>query len=588
MWEKFSLRLKVAGAFLLAAFPSLLTKHPAVAEMGSIDKGDSRSELNTVKKKTRQNNTVMKPNFMMPKNCTFSMLFRFGLLLLFAFSAVVGPQSSAWAGAADTRSRVQTKEGFIEGLRKNDSQVFLGIPYAAPPTGERRWQPPHDVERWTDTRSAKAFCPACPQPVLDYMIPTDQPPEEDCLCLNISAPIGAADLPVLVMIHGGGFVSGSGEYIFALAPLLNAEDVILVTFNYRLGSLGFFAHPELEAEQGVNFALMDMIAALRWIKRNIAAFGGDPKKVTALGVSAGAMSVELLMSSPAAAGLISGGIAQSGYGAWPRQPRTGDVAPLANAPSAESMALELGSQVTGKPADKVTREDLYAVTPEQWSNTVRGFHLPIVDGISLLEETAILFALGKQHPIPFISGGTSFDGSVFGISGVSGEDLLDMTDGRVERMRELWVKDFAVSEDLGMQRFFGDLRYVYSALNMTRSMEKVGRPGYLYMFEYVPPDQRDKVPGAAHAADAETMWTKFNLPIAEAMRAYWINFVKTGNPNGEGLTPWPQAAESDSTRWIAFGDAVVQKDDIHAEKMAFIDNLWRARVAPLLAPQPSK
>ena len=116
---------------------------------------------------------------------------------------------------------------------------------------------------------------------------------------------------------------------------------------------------------------------------------------------------------------------------------------------------------------------------------------------------------------------------------------------------------------------------------------QVGRPGYLYMFEYVPPDQRDRVPGAEHAADAETMWGELDLPIAAAMRAYWINFVKTGDPNSEGLAPWPQAAGPDSTRWLIFADDVVQKDDIQARKMAFIDELWRARVAPLIAPRSS-
>lgn len=512
-------------------------------------------------------------------------------LLIVSLLALLSISLNAWGSDTESQKnpRVETQEGVLEGRYINGAKAFTGIPYAAPPIKQRRWQPPQDIEPWTGLRPAKTFSPACPQPTaFDYMIPTYQAPSEDCLTLNVSAPVGAKDLPVLVMIHGGGFVSGSGEYLFALAPIINSEQVILVTLNYRLASLGFFAHPALDTQQGANFGLMDMIAALGWINRNIAAFGGDPQKVTTVGVSAGAMAVELLMSSPSAKGLIAGGIAQSGYGTWPRQPRTANLPPLTNAPSAESIALDIGSLVTGKPADQVTREDLYAMTAEQWAESVTGFHLPVVDGISLAEETAILFNLGKQHPIPFISGGTSFDGSVFNISGVSRESLLSMTDGQIERMYKLWADDFAVSEDQGLARFFGDLRYVYAALNMTRSMEEVKQPSYLYMFDYVPPELKDKIPGAAHAADQELMWTKFDLPIAAAMRSYWLNFVKTGNPNGEGLTKWPQANGTDRARWMVFTEDSVQKDDIHNEKMVFIDELWQARVAPLLAAQSSK
>lgn len=300
---------------------------------------------------------------------------------------------------------------------------------------------------------------------------------------------------MLFMIHGGGFVSGSGEYIFQTAPFLNAEDVILVTLNYRLGPLGFFAHPLLDGELGVNYGLLDQIAALRWVRRNIAAFGGDPERVTILGVSAGAMSVNMLMVAPGSAGLIAGGIAQSGYGTWPRTPRTRDVRAIGEVPSAEYLALELAARVVGKPAEEVTREDLYAATAKQWGKSVQAFHSPIVDGISLPEESGILFARGEQHPVPFISGGTSYDGSVLGISGTTREDLLEMTEGQEARMRELWHDDFAVSEEQGFSRFFGDLRYVYAAWNLTRNMTTVKRPGYLYMFEYVPPETRGQVPG---------------------------------------------------------------------------------------------
>lgn len=532
---------------------------------------------------------MLQNNLQTPDNNKLAVLFRLALSSFFIAITTLSPPAHVRAETTEkppnATALVQTNEGTLEGNGTQGSQVFLGIPYAAPPTGERRWQPPMVSKHWSGVRHAKEFGAACPQPLRFGLIPNHRPQQEDCLTLNVAAPIGAKKLPVMVIIHGGGMIAGSGEYNFALAPMLNAEGIVLVTINYRLGSLGFFAHPQLDGSQGVNFGLMDMLASLRWINRNIAAFGGDPKQVTITGVSAGAMAVNMLMANPASADLIAGGIAQSGYGTWPLQPRTEHVTPLKNAPSAESIALQLASQATGKPSHKLKRKDLYAVTAAQWTSTVRGFHLPIIDGISQIEESGVLFALGKQHPVPFISGGTSFDGSVLGLSGISREDLLAITQGQSDRMRQLWAEDFAVSDDQGFGRFFGDLRYVYAAQNMTRSMEQVGRPAYLYMFEYVAPEQRGQVPGAAHAADQETMWTQYNLPIAATMRNYWINFVKTGNPNGKELPSWPAVTDSKSAVWMVFGDKATQKENIHVEKMAFIDELWRARVAPLLAPR---
>ena len=299
------------------------------------------------------------------------------------------------------------------------------------------------------------------------------------------------------------------------------------------------------------------------------------------------MSVDSLMITPKSEGLIAGAIAQSGYGTWPRQPRTPGVGPIAGAPSAEEMGLALAGRAAGKPAAEVTRADLYALTPGQLVESVSGFHIPIVDGISLPEESGILFALGRQHAVPYISGGTSYDGSIFSISGTTQEDVIAMTAGRADRMRALWAADFAVSDELGISRFFGDLRYVYAGWNMTRSMQRVDRPAFLYLFDYVPPEQRDSVPGATHGSDFDTMWGQPDLPIAATMRNYWINFVKTGDPNGEGLVPWPTSFGDDSRRWLVFGDGVEQMDDLRASKMDFIDALWKERVGAMIGNETS-
>ena len=248
------------------------------------------------------------------------------------------------------------------------------------------------------------------------------------------------------------------------------------------------------------------------------------------------------------------------------------------------MALELGSEVTGKPPTEVTLEDLYAVPAERWAESVRGFHVPIVDGLSLPEETAILFARGEQHPVPFMSGGTSYDGSVLGISGVDTKTLVEITNGQEDRLKALWAEDFMVSEDQGFSRFFGDARYLYAALNLTQAMQTVNQPGYLYFFDYVPPEKRGQVPGAEHGSAGEVMWTQMNLPVAQAMRRYWIDFVKTGNPNGGGRVFWPPAADSDEPQWIVFGEGVDQRGGLMSEKMAFIDGLWKQRTESFRPP----
>ncbi len=504
-------------------------------------------------------------------------------VLLVPVFAATGVQGAETIG--QSVPRVETAQGSLEGVWVDASKVYRGIPYAKPPVEDLRWQPPQPVDGWSGVRPAKTFGPACPQPArFRYMIPSDQPPSEDCLTINVSAPAGAEDQPVWGMIHGGGFASGSGEYLLALGPLLNAEGIVFVSFNYRLSTLGFFAHPKLAGEQGVNYGLMDMWAALEWVRENIAAFGGDPERVTISGISAGGMAVDMLMVTPESANLINGGISQSGYGTWFRQPRTGKVTPLDGAPSAEAMALELAGEVTGKPPEEVTLGDLYAVPAERWAESVRGFHVPIVDGLSLPEESAILFARGKQHPVPFMSGGTSFDGSVLGISGVDAETLVEITKGQEARLKALWAEDFAVSEDQGFSRFFGDARYLYAALNLTQAMQTVKRPGYLYFFDYVLPEKRGQVPGAEHGSAGEIMWTQMDLPIAQAMRGYWIDFVKTGNPNGGGRVFWPPAAGSDEPQWIVFGEQVDQRGGLMAEKMEFVDGLWQKRTESLRSP----
>ena len=243
-------------------------------------------------------------------------------------------------GAEQVVRAAEAPLGAYEGTVENGVNAFRGIPYAMPPTGQRRWQPPQSVRKHEGVRQALDFGPACPQAGVD------RPTDEDCLTLNIWTPaVDDNARPVMVWIHGGGFRAGAGD---VPGELFAARDVVFVSINYRLGPLGFFSHPAI-GSRVANYGLLDMVMALEWVRENIAAFGGDPGRVTIFGLSAGGMAVSLLLVSEAAAGLFRGAIAQSGYGTWalPRTAHAPTPAPLGmdlnRAASAESLALEWSS-----------------------------------------------------------------------------------------------------------------------------------------------------------------------------------------------------------------------------------------------------
>ncbi len=473
----------------------------------------------------------------------------------------------------DSRPKVRTAYGEVIGLIEDQSKHFRGIPYAQPPVGTLRWQPPREPEAWTQPRDATQFGPNCPQKS------EIENTREDCLTLNVSTPIYAqADekLPVLVWIHGGGLVAGSGSSSYTQGRLWNKEGIILVTINYRLGALGFFAHKALDSSHGANYGLMDMVAALKWVKGNIANFGGDPGRITIMGASAGGMAVQLLMVTPEASGLFNGGIAESGYGTWPK-PRTKPAPPLAGSPSAEEIANTIVKRILGRDAESVTLEQLQQITPEQWVNSINGFHLPIVDGITLPEESAVLFSRGRQHPVTFISGGTSFDGSVFPYSGLSQEDVMSYFRDDLDEISKLYDLHDPEQKALGIKKLFGDMRYLIAARYMTQHMAKVQRPGYLYMFDYLPSEKRDALPGAPHVSEIDLLFNQDTNHAANLMRQYWINFIKTGNPNGPDLLGWPAYDEKDG-KWMVFRDEPVSKSNVRKDKLDVLEELYLKRV----------
>lgn len=499
-----------------------------------------------------------------------------------------------------------TAQGAVAGVRvtatdntgtvQHGMVAFKGIPYAAPPVGARRWKPPAPAPAREGVFAAAAFGPACVQ-ARDV-----GPVSESCLTLNVWTPgVDAAARPVMVWIHGGGFRAGSGNVNgeslvreSIAAPLGNGSDaappaggIVLVSINYRLGPLGFFAHSALDGRDGANFGLQDMIFALRWIQDNIASFGGDPQCVTIFGVSAGGMAVNLLLASEQAAGLFHGAIAQSGYGAW-ALPRTADApkpAPLGMglgaAPEAEAMGMALAAKAAGNAGSAAALRSLDAM---DLARAVEGFHLPIVDGVTLREEPALLALQGGLAQVPLVTGGNSFEGSVMPFSGISQTQYQGWWKGDLDAARAAWQEDFRAAEALGVSRMFGDERYLLSASLMARGQEQASLPAWLYYIDYPQPAPgMAHSPGAPHGFDARLLFGAHELDdpllgkLARRMRGYWLDFARTGNPNGSSQLHWPTHAGS---QWMAFG----AKDEVRAgvigERLGILTQRYAKRVVP--------
>ena len=415
---------------------------------------------------------------------------------------------------------VKTKQGAVEGLHSEDGKtvIFRGVPYAQPPVGDLRFLRPKEHEPWNGVLPCKELSARCPQADLtqmgfyakefyDDMVP---PCNEDCLYLNIWTPRDASPdsrLPVLFWIHGGAFLHGCGSEKEFDGEGFSRKGVILVTINYRVNVFGFFAHPELESEnpEGVsgNYGILDPLFALKWVRENIAAFGGDPEKITLAGQSAGCMSVQTLISSPLSKGMMRGAILQSGGGiramgetagkekAWEISKRLMDY-----------LKVETVAQLREVPADKLV-EAAYAVNGEGLGWT------PHRDGWLLPGSTDELAETGKIHDINYMIGCTGDD-------------------------------------------FGGDPRLKESCARWCENQLKLGRtPSYLYLFDRKLPGDNA---GSFHSSELwyvfETYprcwrpWEEHDIALSQQMSAYWANFVTTGDPGGENRPVWkPYTAE---------------------------------------------
>ncbi|HWA63072.1 MAG TPA: carboxylesterase family protein [Caulobacteraceae bacterium] len=449
----------------------------------------------------------------------------------------------AGVAMADERPVARTTSGPVAGAATADGAVFKGIPYAAPPVGPLRWKPPTKPAAWTAPRDASQFGAICPQPQRPDRVAAagaGGPQSEDCLFLNVWTPKHARKAPVMVWIHGGGFRFGSGSGPIYDGAAFARDGVVLVTLNYRLGALGWFAHPALSrtaapGEPLGNYGLMDQIAALKWVQANIAAFGGDPANVTVFGESAGGRSVLSLLTTPAARGLFAKAIVESG-GGW----EVGK--PLA---SAEQAGADVATHAGLAGAD-ATAEQLRALPVDKLLDTplTLGGSGPFEDGRLVTQSVTQAFAAGKFAPVPLIIGSNSYEASLMRTFRIPPEmAVARMKPGQKAAYASLGSDDAIAAAAFTDTVMAGPARWVAGKV--------AGKaPAYLYEFSYVPSLRRSSAPGAQHGLEipfvfdtAGALFGGFasadDLSMARLMHACWIAFAKTGRPACDTGEAWP-------------------------------------------------
>jgi para-nitrobenzyl esterase len=473
-------------------------------------------------------------------------------------AAAIAALSFAAVAAAAPAAEVRTKAGVVAGSVSDGVLSWKGVPYARPPVGELRWKAPVAAAPWTGVRQATAYANDCmQQPFPSDAAPLGTAPAEDCLYVNVWAPEKrSGPLPVMFWIHGGGFVNGGSSPAVYDGSAFARRGVVLVSLNYRLGRFGFFAHPALTKEQeGAplgNYGYLDQIAALQWVRDNVAAFGGDPGNVTIFGESAGGGSVHALMTTPLARGLFHKAIVESGGG------RAGGIITPRDLKEAEAAGLALGRLVG------VTGEDqaaLAALRKLPASELVRGLDMmtmgrqrdtyagPMLDGKIVVEEAEHAFRAGRQAKVPYVVGANGLE---FGMMPMPPA----MVDGMLSRFgadKDAVVAAYDPDGKGGLPQVGAGVMSDSAMVEPARLLARLAsahQPTWLYRFSYVASSLRGEVKGAYHATEIpfvfETVRAKYgdattpeDEKLAAAANAYWTDFAKTGDPNGGGRPKWP-------------------------------------------------
>ena len=547
---------------------------------------------------------------------------RIGLLLFLGGVLFVVARPSAMIP-----DQVRIETGALSGVASAAQptvRVFKGIPYAAPPLGENRWRAPQPAAKWDGVRNANAFGAPCAagaafggrggggarggargaapgQPPASAEPPREPARSEDCLYLNVwtSATSANDKRPVMLWIYGGGFTGGSGGMTWYDGENLAAKGPVIVTINYRLGSLGFFAHPDLAKEAGHagsgNYGMMDAIAALQWVKRNIAAFGGDPNKVTVAGESAGAIMVGALVGSPQAKGLFTRAIAESGgwMGLTQTRMRLSADAEAAGVKAVDALGVKTMAELRAKPMDQLTGLQSAGL---------------VVDGYVIPEDTSLTFQAGKQNAVDVLTGSNK-DEANFGICGPTAGLV-----GRGGPGGGLTLDVFKSAADKKYGDMAGEYQRLYPATtddaarhaaheacadeitwNMRQwavAQEKKGKKAYTYFFTRVQtvcagplvngacPSSQPSPAGATHTAEisfawnnpkgqANQMWNDVDIKLADQMSSYWVNFIMKGDPNGNGLAKWSEFKDLSKSTVMVFGDTPQVEPAAPSAKLQF-------------------
>jgi para-nitrobenzyl esterase len=487
-------------------------------------------------------------------------------------------------------------------------RVFKGIPYAAPPVGDLRWKPPQPVQPWSGVRAVSEWGPRCIQSSrLGDLDPLNKRMDEDCLYLNVwtpatSTPTAGKALPVMVWIHGGSNLNGAGSQPEFDGSRLATKGVVVVTLNYRLDVFGFLAHPELTKESGTgasgNYGLLDQIAALKWVQRNIGAFGGDPARVTLFGESAGAFDVSLLMASPLTKGLFVRAIGESGgslttitaFGPRPLQTGEQDGVKFADALGARSIA-----ELRAKPAQ--------AILDAAIKNPIT-YAFGVVDGYVVPEHPSIIYAQGRQNDVPLLVGFNADEGSLFEAriklppnAPPYADRIRAQFKDQADAVLKLYPPGTPQEEKASATALWGDEIIAYGSWAWAERTAASGKsPVYRYRFTRRPPSAPElslyplTAPGVYHFAEvlyvfdnlhvmSDWSWHEADRKLADAMASYWTNFAKTGDPNGGDLPQWLPYKAGGGSQVMELGASIGLRPEQDRARYEFFDAFYRKSAA---------
>jgi para-nitrobenzyl esterase len=497
--------------------------------------------------------------------------------------------------------KVKTDKGDVEGAYTADHQIiaFKGIPYAAPPVGDLRWQPPQPAEKWKRTLSAKDFGSHCMQSdSYDDMVFHDPGPSEDCLTLNVWAPAKAkrGSLPVMVWIYGGGFLAGSTSENRQDGQFLAHRNVIIVSMNYRLGIFGFFVHPELTTESpnhaSGNYGLLDQTAALKWVNANIANFGGDPSNVTIFGESAGSFSVSAQMASPLARGLFSKAIGESG-GAFASAARPTESRAVLEP---RNVAFAQTAYNTSRLADlrKLSADDILRGVTAKTTPPPPRFGIS-VDGYFLPDSVPNIYASGHQAHVPLIAGWNADEAREEVIQAKTPTTVETFTTSarakfgdKADDFLALYPASSDAEATLSAGDLAGDRFIAFSTWRWLEAHVATGQsPVYRYRLDLGSPGDKyhPAIIGAFHSDDIEYVfgtldsrlgatWRPEDRKLSNQIGAYWTNFARTGDPNNTGLPTWPTYNAKDGWQVMHLDATSQAKPDNQRARYLFLDSVW--------------